>query len=198
MKGIPPDIDDDAYFDPKVRNMIILDDLMVEAGKDPRITDLYTKGSHHRNLSVVTLMQNFFGPGTKTIRRNAQYIVLFDMPADRLEITTIARQMFPGRQQSFLSVYDKAVSDKYGQLLIINKPNMQPSERLKPNLFKQAAPAGQLPSFTTPKTQRPSFDVIQTHQWYDSKAQSPIQNHHSQSNSPVSYTHLTLPTICSV
>jgi hypothetical protein len=46
------DLDDDHYFDPRIRNVIVLDDLISIAAKDPRINDLFTEGSHHRNLSV--------------------------------------------------------------------------------------------------------------------------------------------------
>ena len=57
-QGIPLDLEKDSYIDPSVRNMIVLDDLMSTAAKDPRITDLFTEGSHHINLSVVVLNHN--------------------------------------------------------------------------------------------------------------------------------------------
>ena len=133
VKGIPPNLEGEGYFNPNVRNLLVLDDLMMEAGKDQRITHVYTRGSHHRNLSVITLMQNFFGSGTKTIRRNSHYLVLFDMPADRQEIHTIAQQMFPGNRNCLLHKYEEAVSMPYGHLVIINKPNMLPQDRLLGN-----------------------------------------------------------------
>jgi hypothetical protein len=45
------DLDSDDFFDPRMRNVVVLDDLMSTAAKDPRINDLFTEGSHHRNLS---------------------------------------------------------------------------------------------------------------------------------------------------
>jgi hypothetical protein len=60
VRGIPYKVDGDHYFDPRIRNVIVLDDLMSTAAKDPRIIDLFTEESHHRNLSVVTLNQNLF------------------------------------------------------------------------------------------------------------------------------------------
>jgi hypothetical protein len=60
VRGIPYKVDGDHYFDPRIRNVIVLDDLMSTAAKDPRINDLFTEESHHRNLSVVTLNQNLF------------------------------------------------------------------------------------------------------------------------------------------
>ena len=41
-------------------NLFILDDLMSTASKDPRITELFTEGSHHRNFSVVAINQNLY------------------------------------------------------------------------------------------------------------------------------------------
>ena len=47
--GIPEDIDEPDYLDVSQRNLIVLDDLMAQFGKDKRIADLFTK-SHHRKL----------------------------------------------------------------------------------------------------------------------------------------------------
>ena len=51
VRGIPSDLDGDHYFEPRIRNVIILEDLMSIAAKDSRINDLFTEGSPHRNLS---------------------------------------------------------------------------------------------------------------------------------------------------
>ena len=58
-------------------SLIILDDLLNETyGRD--ICDLFTKGSHHRNISVVLLTQKLFHQGThcRDISLNAKYLVL--------------------------------------------------------------------------------------------------------------------------
>jgi hypothetical protein len=60
VRGIPMDLDGDHYFDPRIRNVIVLDDLISIAVKDQRINDLFTEGSHHRNLMVIALIQNLF------------------------------------------------------------------------------------------------------------------------------------------
>lgn len=59
FRGIPVDLESDGFFDANKKNMIIWDDLMSTSAKDPRINDLFTEGSHHRNLLVVVLNQNF-------------------------------------------------------------------------------------------------------------------------------------------
>ena len=53
VKGIPDFIEQDTHLDTYVRNCIILDDLMGDAKRDERVANLFTKGSHHRNLTVL-------------------------------------------------------------------------------------------------------------------------------------------------
>ena len=43
MEGIPHDVCE--MFDPKMNNLIIIDDLMAEAAGDKRVASLFTKGS---------------------------------------------------------------------------------------------------------------------------------------------------------
>ena len=58
VKGIPDYLNSENYIDTNKRNLLVFDDLMTEAKCDQRIADLFTRGSHHRNLSVVYLTQN--------------------------------------------------------------------------------------------------------------------------------------------
>ncbi len=45
-EGILEDIDELDYLDVSQRNLIVLDDLMAQSGKDKRIADLFTRRSH--------------------------------------------------------------------------------------------------------------------------------------------------------
>ena len=58
IEGIPENLN--KHIDPKYRNLIVINDLMSETGNDKRITNLFTKGSHQRNLSAILLLQNLF------------------------------------------------------------------------------------------------------------------------------------------
>lgn len=91
------DIDKDSYLNPSIRNLIVLDDVMASSSKDGRITELFTEGSHHRNLSVIAINQNLYFGKDPTQRRNCQYMILFNNPIDQQQIMTLARQMFPGQ-----------------------------------------------------------------------------------------------------
>ena len=84
VKGIPEYLEIDSYLDVNMRNLITIDDQMIEAGKDNWIVNLFTKGSHHRNLSVIYIVQNLFhqGEGNRSIGLNSHFLVLFKNPRD--------------------------------------------------------------------------------------------------------------------
>lgn len=135
IQGIPFDLDQDNFFDTKVSNMIVIDDLMSLASKDPRINDLFTEGSHHRNLSVIVLNQNLYFGKDPTQRRNCQYLTLFSNPIDKQPIATLARQMYPGKANHFLNIFQKATNNPYGYLFVDLKPNTKENLRLRGNVF---------------------------------------------------------------
>ena len=120
VKGIPTALEQDSYFDVNKRNLIVFDDQMIDASKDKRIVNLFTRGSHHRNLSVIYIVQNLFhqGKGSRSISLNSHYLVLFKNPRDKLQILTLAKQMYPGQTDFFLNQYEEAVKRPFGYLLI--------------------------------------------------------------------------------
>ena len=62
-----------------------------EGGKDKRVLDLFTKDSHHRNITELYLCQDMFLPGkyTKTILHNAHYFVAFKNQRDQLAFKNV-------------------------------------------------------------------------------------------------------------
>jgi len=104
---IPTALEQDAYFNVNRRNFIVFDHQMIGAGKDQRIVNLFTRGSHHRNLSVIDIAQTLFhqGKGSRSISLNSHYLVLFKNPCDKLQVLTLAKQMYPGRTDFFLKQY---------------------------------------------------------------------------------------------
>ena len=126
---------------------------MIDAGKDKRIVNLFTRGSHHRNLSVIYIIQNLFhqGKGSRSISLNSHYLVLFKNPRDKLQVLTLAKQMYPGRTEFFLRQYEEAVRRPYGYLLIDLKTTTQDDCRLRTNVlpgeerFNQVEVEGNIP-----------------------------------------------------
>ena len=86
VKGILSTLEQDSYFDVNIRNLIIIDDQMMEAGSDNRVVNLFTKGSDHRNLSVIYIVPNLLhqGKGNRHISLNSHCLVLFKKPRYKL------------------------------------------------------------------------------------------------------------------
>jgi hypothetical protein len=138
VQGIFVDLDKDSYLDPRVRNMIVLDDIMSTVAKDPRITDLLTEGSHHRSVSVVVLNQNLYFSKDPTQRRNCHYLVLFNNPVDKQSIMTLARQMYPGKIQYFMEKFSDSVRQPFGYFPIDLETTTPEELRLRDNIFQQS------------------------------------------------------------
>ena len=62
-----------------------------------KVSELFTKGSHHRNICLVLITQNLFhqGPSSRDINLNSKYIVVFRNPRDKTQIVHLARQLCP-------------------------------------------------------------------------------------------------------
>ena len=137
VKGIPESLENDSYLDVNKRNLIVIDDQMIEAGKDNRIVNLFTKGSHHRNLSVIYIVQNLFhqGKGNRSISLNSHYLVLFKNPRDKLQILTLAKQMYPSETAWFIKEYEEAVQRPYGYLFVDLRPTTPDRCRLRTNVL---------------------------------------------------------------
>ena len=137
FKGIPTALEQDSYFDATKRNLIVFDDKPIDASKDKRIVNLFTRGSHHRNLSVIYIVQNLFhrGKGSRSISLNSHYLVLFKNPRDKLQILTLAKQMYRKQTDFFLNQYEEAVKIPYGYLLIDLKTTTQYNSRLRTNVL---------------------------------------------------------------
>lgn len=112
-------------------NLIIYDDLMDECAVDKSILDLFTKGSHHMNISVIVLTQNVFSKGknNRTISLNTQYLILFNNPRDRSQIGFMARQMYPEAPRFLQDAYRDAATRPHGYIFVDN--NQQTPEELR-------------------------------------------------------------------
>ena len=107
VRGIPADLEQDWYFDRNINNLFVIDDHMQESSNYSQIINLFTKGCHHRNLNVIYFLQNAYYNGrvTRTVSLNCHYLVLFKNPRDKMQIMTLAKQMFPRYTQHFLQKY---------------------------------------------------------------------------------------------
>ena len=116
-----------SLFDPKTRNLVVIDDLMAES--DGWVTTLFAKKSHHTNTSVIYLVQNLFPKNkeSRTISPNAHYMVVFKIPHDKSQISHLARQMHPGRV--------KFVHESFNDATAVQKQETPEDLRLRRSIF---------------------------------------------------------------
>ena len=142
-QGIPDTAQLDKWFKKTNGGVLILDDLMEEGGQDKRVLDLFTKDSHHRNITVLYLTQDLFPPGkfSKTINRNAHYLVAFKNPRDQTGIRNLLMQMYPDRWRSVLELYKNITARPFGYLFFDVHPASDDRYRLWSHLTAAEGPA---------------------------------------------------------
>lgn len=127
-----PDVND---FNREIKTLLIIDDLMGEV--DDRVSQIFTKGSHHLNISVMFLTQNLFfnNKHSRTMNLNSQYLILFKNPRDAGQISYLARQMFPGKSKFLVDSFKDATSRPYGYLFLDLKADTDDNLRVRANIL---------------------------------------------------------------
>ena len=99
--------------------------------------NLFTSFTRHRSVSVIYIVQNLFhqGKGSHNIGLNSHCLVLLKNPQDKLQIMTLAKQMYLGQTDFFLNQYEEAVKRPFGYLLIDLKTTTQDNCRLRTNVL---------------------------------------------------------------
>jgi hypothetical protein len=118
-------------------SLIVLDDLMNDVANSKDISELFTRGVHHKKLSVLLLVQNLFPQGKKAreISLNSSYLAIFKNPRDSSQINTLARQVFPVNPKYLQDAYIQATSRPFGYLLIDLTQETPETLRLMTNIF---------------------------------------------------------------
>ena len=118
-------------------SLVVIDDQMSETNEV--ISNLFTKGSHHNNLSVIYIIQNLFGknPHLRTISLNAHYLVLFKNPRDASQAINLGKQMYPKRSAFFQEAYKDATSRPHGYLLCDLRQETSEQLRLRTGIFPE-------------------------------------------------------------
>ena len=120
-----------AEFVDGEHNIIILDDLMDQVVKNERVQHLFTRGSHHRNLTIIYINQNMFAQGkcARTLNLNTHYMILLRNPRDVSQVTVLGKQI--GLGKVLREAYEDCMSKPYGYLLVDLSPHCKDNFRLK-------------------------------------------------------------------
>ena len=123
-------------------NLVVVDDQMTEAGGSDELANMFTKGAHHRNVSVVFIVQNLFhqGKSMRTISLNSHYLIIFKNPRDMSQVRSLAIQMFPKNSSFLVNAYDDATRKPHGYLIMDLHPKTQEALRVRSGVFQLDVP----------------------------------------------------------
>src|SRR5215469_3165304 len=117
-------------------SLIVLDDLLNEL-YSKGVCELFTKGSHHRNISVILITQNIFQQGQfcRTISLNAKYAVALKNVRDKSQFNYLARQVYPENSESLYRAYLEATEKPHGYMIFDFAQDTDDLLRFRTNVF---------------------------------------------------------------
>ena len=125
----------------KQPHLIVIDDLMTELGSNKELTKLFTKGSHHLNISILFIVQNLYAPGSQmiTINRNTHYYLFLKNPKGD-QLPTFARTNFQIKAKGFMEAYRDATSKPFGYIKVDFTQKTPDKFRLQTRLTPEELP----------------------------------------------------------
>jgi hypothetical protein len=106
------------------------------------VCDLFTKGSHHRNLGIIQISQNVFhqAPHCRDISLNAKYLVPLKNVRDRNQFAYLARQVLPEMSASLCEAYREATQKPDGYMILDFAQDTDDLLRYRTNVFPSEYP----------------------------------------------------------
>lgn len=114
--------------------LLIIDDLMAETKGSIQLDNLFTKHSHHMNISVIYITQNIFSKGARQITLNGHYFLFMKSPRNVGSIENFGKQI--GRARFLKDAFADATRYPYSGLLLDMKQNTDERLRVIGNFFE--------------------------------------------------------------
>ena len=122
----------------RLHTICILDDLQGEVVSSAKMEQLFTVHSHHKNISVIFILQNIFASGkhARSLALQAHHVIILKSLRDRSQLACLSRQIF-GKGGVIPEAFDDVSrNNKYPYLLIDLAPHSVDKFRLRTNIFK--------------------------------------------------------------
>ena len=138
-EGLPTSEQIENLISNKKHNIIILDDLMLDVVKNSEMELLFTRGAHHKKLTIIYLNQNMFcqGKNARSISLNCHYLILFQNLRDCSQIKRLGQQIFPNQSQVLVEAYKDCLQEPFGYLVIDLSPVTHQHYRLRTKIFPE-------------------------------------------------------------
>ena len=137
IKGMPNNLIEILKKESHKGVILVLDDLVDTAVDNKQVFDLFIKGVHHLNVSVICVLQDFYASGNyrKTMIRNTNYLAVFSSPMDESVIDLIGRKVLPKQQNCFYEMFKHGISTPYGYIFISGHPLSNSKLRFRTDIF---------------------------------------------------------------
>jgi len=121
--------------------LFILDDLLNEVFSRA-VCDMFTKGSHQRNLSVILITPNVFhqAPHCRDISLNAKYLVVWKTIRDGNQFAYLARHVLPKASASLCEAYREATQNPHVYMILDFAQDTDDLLRYLTNVFPSEYP----------------------------------------------------------
>ena len=142
QQGLPTTEDLERLSAKGDHSLIVLDDLLHQVVQSQDMELLFTQGCHHRKLSVIFITQALFYQGKKarTIALNTWYTVLLKNLRDVSQVTTLGRQLYPGKSRILTEAYQDCLKEPFSYLVIDTAPHTDDRFRLRTKVFPGETP----------------------------------------------------------
>jgi len=137
IEGLPEEISKPGYFNKQLRNLCVIDDLHLEKASSEHVAQLFCNAGRHNNTSVVYITQNLYFKQAhgRDIRLNAKNIICFKNPQDRLQLTSIGRQVYAGKQKYFADALEKCFNRRYDYIFCDLNQSTDDKYRIRTSIF---------------------------------------------------------------
>lgn len=117
-------------------DLVVIDDLMWSSN-DRTLCDLFTRGSHHLNFSVIFITQNLFAKGKfmRDISLNCHYFIVMKSLRIKGQVVELGRQIFHKNSKFLVEAFDHATKEKFGYLVIDLHPSTEEKLRVRTRIF---------------------------------------------------------------
>ncbi len=131
VKGLPGMDSIEAISQP---TLFVIDDSMSQL--DQTICNIFLMYSHHRNLSVILLLQNYYSKNKymRDINTNTNYVIFMKNPRNKLAVSHLAKESFPSQYKYVMDSYYDATREPFGYLLFNFNQEAEDSMRLLTNI----------------------------------------------------------------
>ena len=135
VHGLPSEEKIKEFANPNQHRIIVTDDMMQSVVQNKDMEHLFTRGSHHLNLTIIYLNQNMFCQGkcARNINLNTSVLVLMRNPRDTNQIKVLSRQI--GAGNVLVDAYRDTHQTPFSYLVVDLSPFTEEKHRIRTNIF---------------------------------------------------------------